>query len=233
MPSGATCTGGQGGALEDECCVAVQALARASADTDLGKVGKRDLELETGVVRAPVQEEAVGLDLERARRLCGAVSEHDREPLVHLVTIEPQDRKGIRVLLQTAAGNYGSTRTGSMARSGERERRGVGAMTDDRFHVVVAGAGVAGLELALALEAIAREYVSVELIAPEPDFTYRPLAVAEPFQAGEVRRFPLDRLAHDAGAELRNGTLVGVDAEAKRACSGMANPSNTTHWCSR
>ena len=93
-------------------------------------------------------------------------------------------------------------------------------MTDDRFHVVVAGAGVAGLETALALEAIAREYVSVELIAPEPDFTYRPLAVAEPFQAGEVRRFPLDRLVHGAGAELRNGTLVGVDAEAKRALLG-------------
>jgi sulfide:quinone oxidoreductase len=93
-------------------------------------------------------------------------------------------------------------------------------VNDGRFHVVVAGAGVAGLELALALEAIAREYVSVELVAPEREFTYRPLAVAEPFQVGEVRRFPLDRLVGGAGAELRNGSLVGIDAEAKRALLG-------------
>jgi sulfide:quinone oxidoreductase len=85
------------------------------------------------------------------------------------------------------------------------------------MHVVVAGAGVAGLEAALALNAIAREYVTVELVAPEQEFTYRPLAVAEPFQAGEVRRFPLHRLVEAAGAELRSGSLVGVDADAKEA----------------
>jgi sulfide:quinone oxidoreductase len=90
-------------------------------------------------------------------------------------------------------------------------------MSDSRTHVVVAGAGVAGLETSLALNAIAREYVTVELLTPEQDFTYRPLAVAEPFQFGEVRRFPLDRLVDAAGAELRNGALVGVDPEAKRA----------------
>ena len=72
-------------------------------------------------------------------------------------------------------------------------------MSDNRLHVVVAGAGVAGFETALALDAMAREYVTVELIAPERDFTYRPLAVAEPFQMGEVRRFPLDQLVQ-AGA---------------------------------
>jgi len=90
-------------------------------------------------------------------------------------------------------------------------------MIDSRRHIVVAGAGVAGLETALALHALAHEYVTVELLAPEQEFSYRPLAVAEPFQAGEVRRFPLDRLVHAAGAELRNGTLVGVDADAKQA----------------
>ena len=93
-------------------------------------------------------------------------------------------------------------------------------MKDNRVHVVVAGAGVAGLETALALDAIAHEYVTVDLIAPEHDFTYRPLAVAEPFQMGEVRRFPLDRLVQAAGAELRNGSLAGVDADEKRALLG-------------
>jgi sulfide:quinone oxidoreductase len=90
-------------------------------------------------------------------------------------------------------------------------------MDHSRLHAVVAGAGVAGLEAALALNASAREHVRVELVAPEQEFTYRPLAVAEPFQMGEVRRFPLERLAKAAGAELRTGALVGVDAEAKRA----------------
>jgi hypothetical protein len=74
-------------------------------------------------------------------------------------------------------------------------------MVDTPLHVVVVGAGGAGLETALALlDAIAREYVTVELVAPEREFTYRPLAVAEPFQVGEVRRFPLDRLIDAAGA---------------------------------
>ena len=90
-------------------------------------------------------------------------------------------------------------------------------MNDNRVHVVVAGSGVAGLETALALDAIAREYVTVELIAPEREFTYRPLAVAEPFQMGEVRRFPLDQLVLAGGAHLREGSLAGVDAEGKRA----------------
>lgn len=88
-------------------------------------------------------------------------------------------------------------------------------MTDSRRHVVVAGAGVAGLETALALQAVAPEYVSVELIAPESEFVYRPMAVAEPFHVGEVRRFPLARLADAAGATLRQGEVVAVDPDKK------------------
>ena len=91
------------------------------------------------------------------------------------------------------------------------------AMNDSRRHVVVAGAGVAGLETALALQALAPEHVSVELIAPEDEFVYRPLAVAEPFHVGEVRRFPLARLVEAAGAELRNGVLAGVRPDEKLA----------------
>ena len=52
------------------------------------------------------------------------------------------------------------------------------------FRVVIAGAGVAALEDALALRALAEDSVSVELVAPEEEFTYRPLAVAEPFRVG-------------------------------------------------
>jgi sulfide:quinone oxidoreductase len=90
-------------------------------------------------------------------------------------------------------------------------------MKNGRRHVVVAGAGVAGLETALALQALAPEHVSVELIAPEEEFVYRPLAVAEPFHIGEVRRFPLARLVGFAGAELRHAALAGVNPDEKFA----------------
>jgi sulfide:quinone oxidoreductase len=83
------------------------------------------------------------------------------------------------------------------------------------FRVVIAGAGVGALEAALALRALAPDAVSVELIAPEEEFTYRPLAVAEPFHVGEVRRFPLAPLVEAAGAKLRRGTVTSVDPEEK------------------
>ena len=83
------------------------------------------------------------------------------------------------------------------------------------MRVVVAGGGVAGLETALALQALAAGLVSVELLAPEADFTYRPLALAEPFRVGEMRRFPLDRLVRAAGANLLEGAVAAVDADRK------------------
>jgi sulfide:quinone oxidoreductase len=84
-----------------------------------------------------------------------------------------------------------------------------------RWRVVVAGAGVAGLEAALALQTLADELVSVELVAPERDFVYKPLAVAEPFGVGQMRRFPLRTLVEAAGASLRAGSVVAVDPELK------------------
>ncbi len=85
------------------------------------------------------------------------------------------------------------------------------------FRVVIAGAGVAARETALALRALAEDFVSVELVAPEREFTYRPLAVAEPFRVGEVRRFPLAALVAATGAALRRGTVVRVDLDEKMA----------------
>jgi sulfide:quinone oxidoreductase len=93
-------------------------------------------------------------------------------------------------------------------------------MPDHPRHVLVAGGGVAALEAALALRALAEDRVAVELLAPETEFTYRPLAVAAPFRAGEAQRFPLKRLVEDAGATLRQGTLESVDAERREARTG-------------
>ena len=55
------------------------------------------------------------------------------------------------------------------------------------FRVVIAGGGVAALEATLALRALAEEAVSIEVIAPERDFVYRPLSVAQPFRVAETR----------------------------------------------
>jgi sulfide:quinone oxidoreductase len=77
--------------------------------------------------------------------------------------------------------------------------------------VVIAGGGVAALEATLALNHLAPELVEIELIAPEDEFVYRPLAVAEPFLAGEVRRFPLHVLVEQAGARLRKARVARVD----------------------
>jgi sulfide:quinone oxidoreductase len=82
----------------------------------------------------------------------------------------------------------------------------------DRVHVLIAGGGVAALEAALALQDLAADRVRVEVLAPEPHFWYRPLAVAEPFNLGEVRRFELDGLTRAIGASYTPGGLTGIDA---------------------
>jgi sulfide:quinone oxidoreductase len=60
--------------------------------------------------------------------------------------------------------------------------------------VVVAGGGVAALELALALNHLAAGSVGITIVAPEPDFTYRPPSTAAPLALGYVERYPLRRL---------------------------------------
>ncbi|MGH3065447.1 MAG: FAD-dependent oxidoreductase, partial [Gaiellaceae bacterium] len=82
----------------------------------------------------------------------------------------------------------------------------------DPTRVLIAGGGVAALEAALALRDLAADRVSVELLAPEPHFWYRPLAVAAPFKLGEVMRLELDSLARAIGAGVTPGALTGVDA---------------------
>ena len=81
--------------------------------------------------------------------------------------------------------------------------------------IVIAGGGVAGLEALLALRATARDHVRLTLIAPDEDFSYKPLAVAEPFGLGHAHRVPLTRFAADAEAELVIDAVVGVDDAAR------------------
>ena len=81
-------------------------------------------------------------------------------------------------------------------------------MTSRPTRVLVAGAGVAGLEAVLALQALAADRLEIELLAPGRHFTYRPLAVAEPFRAGSVQRLPLAAIAADLGVVLHRDALA-------------------------
>jgi sulfide:quinone oxidoreductase len=91
------------------------------------------------------------------------------------------------------------------------------AKRPDRPRVLIAGGGVAGLETMLALRAFAEERVEIELLAAEPHFWYRPLAVAEPFAAGRVEQFELAGIAKASGAGFVLGMLASVDPERRVA----------------
>jgi sulfide:quinone oxidoreductase len=77
--------------------------------------------------------------------------------------------------------------------------------------IVIAGGGAAGLEGLLALHSALRDRARFTLIAPDPEFSYRPLAVAEPFGLGHAHRVPLTRFAEATAAELVIDGVVGVD----------------------
>src|SRR4051794_16699011 len=79
-------------------------------------------------------------------------------------------------------------------------------------NVLIAGGGPAALEAALRLHRLAGDRVSTTVLAPNSDFTYRPLSVLEPFAAGGAWTYPLARVAADAGFAHQRGTLARVDA---------------------
>ena len=86
--------------------------------------------------------------------------------------------------------------------------------------MLVAGGGVAALEAMVALRTMAEGEVDVELLSPDQDFFYRPLAVAEPFGRGGALRFDLRALATGCAARHRVGTLASVDPGERRARTG-------------
>lgn len=69
------------------------------------------------------------------------------------------------------------------------------------------------MESLLALRDLAENRVSIELLAPEAQFVYRPLVVAEIFGLGEEHRFDLSAICADHGAGLREDGLAAVDAD--------------------
>jgi sulfide:quinone oxidoreductase len=93
-------------------------------------------------------------------------------------------------------------------------------------HVVIAGGGVAALETLMALRDLAGDRVAITLIAPEANFTYRPMKVAEPFYLGHAREYELADIARDHGARFIHDSVAEVEPEQKvvRCGSGVHVP---------
>jgi sulfide:quinone oxidoreductase len=81
----------------------------------------------------------------------------------------------------------------------------------DPLRVLVAGAGVAGLEAVAALRALVGHRVAPTLVAPTDDFTVRALEVLEPFGAGRAQRYPLAELAADLDVAFVRDAVARVE----------------------
>ncbi|MDQ1375540.1 MAG: sulfide:quinone oxidoreductase [Actinomycetota bacterium] len=89
--------------------------------------------------------------------------------------------------------------------------------------VLIAGAGVAGLETLLALDALAGDRVGVTILAPEAKFVNRPMSVDEPFKPKRVRGLKLAEVAAEFGARWHRGTLDRVDNERRVAVTAAGD----------
>ena len=88
--------------------------------------------------------------------------------------------------------------------------------------IVIAGGGVAGLEAALALRALCGRSVRIDLVAPERGYTYRPLAVAQPFGLAEEFRVDLGEFERSQDVRVRVGHVDRVDAGSVHTTDGTS-----------
>lgn len=89
----------------------------------------------------------------------------------------------------------------------------------DRQKILIAGAGVAGLEAALALRDLAGDRVEVSLHDSGIEFAYRPFGIGEPYGTTRAFRYDLRRLSELCGASLHTGAIAAVEPERRIAIS--------------
>jgi sulfide:quinone oxidoreductase len=88
------------------------------------------------------------------------------------------------------------------------------------LEVVVAGGGIAGLEALLALRHLAGDRASLTLVSPEPEFTYRPMIVEEPFSLVPAERHDLAGSASELGVRFIRAPVAAVDLETRTIALG-------------
>jgi sulfide:quinone oxidoreductase len=90
-------------------------------------------------------------------------------------------------------------------------------MSAGRPRILIAGAGVAGLEALLALRALAADRVDITIVAPELKFINRSMAVDQPFRPQRARGIRLQDAATEVGARWHRGALDRVEHERRQA----------------
>jgi len=88
-------------------------------------------------------------------------------------------------------------------------------MEGSPLRVLIAGGGVAGLETLIALRELAGDRVELTLAAPDDEFVYRPVTIAEPYSVRAARSVALPRAAEEAGSAFVAATLETIDAKTK------------------
>ncbi len=83
----------------------------------------------------------------------------------------------------------------------------------DRHHVLIAGAGVAGLETLLALRALAGDRLEITIVEPELKFFNRSMSVGHPFTPQRGRGVRLADVAAEFDARWVRADLDGVFAD--------------------
>ncbi len=89
------------------------------------------------------------------------------------------------------------------------------ASSKESFKVLIVGGGVAALEAALALRDFGGERIGTTMLAPNPEFIYRPMTVQEPFGYAAAQRYPLEEIARDIGVELLADSFKWLDADSR------------------
>jgi sulfide:quinone oxidoreductase len=79
---------------------------------------------------------------------------------------------------------------------------------------LIAGGGIAGIEVLLALHDLAEDRAELTLVAPEPDFTYKPLVVEEPFSQQPAEQRALGPLLGELGGRFVQLGVERVLADA-------------------
>lgn len=85
-----------------------------------------------------------------------------------------------------------------------------------QVRVVIAGAGFAAFETALALREYAKGAVAVYMVSSRSEFVFTPASTRELFGPVPETRWPLHGLARRAGAAIIPGSLAAVDAPGRR-----------------
>jgi sulfide:quinone oxidoreductase len=82
------------------------------------------------------------------------------------------------------------------------------------MRTLIIGGGIAGVETLLALHDLAQGGAELVLVSPDPDFTYKPLTVEEPFSLKPAERRALGPLLSEFGGEfIEHGVSSVLTAE--------------------